>query len=42
MSTTDMIRELCDVIDVLNISFEPSFVLENGKEIKIVNRTDCF
>lgn len=78
VSTADMIRELCDVIDVslsevarrigqtpqnfnkklkrdtlslkeliaiadvLNVSFEQSFVLENGKEIKTGNRTDCF
>lgn len=78
MSTADMIRELCDVIDVslsevarrigqtpqnfnkklkrdtlslkeliaiadvLNVSFEQSFVLENGKKIRTGNHTDCF
>ena len=78
MSTVDMIRELCDVIDVnlsevarrigqtsqnfnkklkrdtlslkeliaiadvLKVSFEQGFVLENGKEIMTGNRTDCF
>ncbi len=36
------LKELIAIADVLNVSFEQSFVLENGKEIKIGNRTDCF
>ena len=36
------LKELIAIADVLYVSFEQSFVLENGKEIKIGNRTDCF
>jgi hypothetical protein len=36
------LKELIAIADVLNVSFEQSFVLENGKEIKSGNRTDCF
>lgn len=36
------LKELIAIADVLNVSFEQSFVLENVKEIKIGNRTDCF
>ena len=36
------LKELIAIADVLNVSFEQRFVLENGKEIKIGNRTDCF
>ena len=36
------LKELIAIADVLNASFEQSFILEDGKEIKIRNRTDCF
>ena len=36
------LKELIAIADVLYVSFEQSFVLENVKEIKIGNRTDCF
>ena len=36
------LKELIAIADVLNVSYEQSFVLENGKEIRTGNHTDYF